>query len=71
MCTTSKEKISIYCSENGKPKPIFRHQLQGRKQRAEVYVARTCGWVAGEARPTVAEAEETAAETLAKKLHLY
>ena len=70
-CSTPKEKVLLYCSENGKPEPRFRHSHpEGRKYTAEVYVARTCGWVTGDAQPSVSEAEESAAEALVKKLQL-
>ena len=71
MCTSSMEKLATYCSENNKPKPCYKHTLEGGKYTAEVYVARTCGWVGGDAQPSVSEAEEGAAKTLAKKLRLF
>ena len=72
MCTSAKEKVALYCSNTGKPEPIYRHKDAGGKLvRAEVYVAKTCGRVTGEAKPTSTEAEENVAEILARKLHLY
>ena len=71
MYTSSMKKLATYCSENNKPKPCYQHTLEGGKYTAEVYVARTCGSVAGDAQPSVSEAEGNAAETLAKKLCLF
>ena len=72
MCTSAKEKVSLYCANNGKPDPRYRHhQTDGNQYRAEVYVARTCGWVTGDAKRSASEAEENVAEALAKRLHLH
>ena len=71
MCTTSKEKVALYCKKNGKPEPKYHHWLEGNQYKAKLYVAKTCGWVTGEMKPTVLEAEESVADQLVQKLHLY
>ena len=71
MCTTSVEKLSTFCSERDKPQPCYRHSIQDGMFTVQVYVAKTCGWVTGDARPSESEAEENAAEALAKRQHLF
>ena len=71
MCISPKEKLSIFCSENGKPQPTYQQTLQGGKYRVTVYVAKTCGRVTGGLQPSLSDPEEDAAEVLAKKLHLF
>ena len=71
LCGSAKEKVALYCKENGKPEPQYRHWMNGKMYKAKVYVARTYGWVTGEkAKSTVSEAEECVAEMLVQKLQL-
>lgn len=71
MCKTAKQKVALYCQLNGKPEPKYQHCLEGKQYKAKVYVAKTCGWMIGEMKSSVPDAEESVADLLTRKLKLY
>ena len=73
MYTNPVEKLYHYCIEKRKPEPKYyepQETLDGQFVII-VYVAQTCGRTKGDARSTVQEAKEDAAEKLLRKLHIY
>ena len=71
MCKTAKQKVALYCQLNGKPEPKYQHCLEGKQYKAKVYLAKTCGWMTGEMKSSVPDAEESVADLLTHKLKLY
>lgn len=73
MYTTDPiKKLHHYCIENAKPEPYYQqHQAPDGRYIITVYVAKTCGRIEGDAKPTACEAKENAAEKLIRKLHIY
>lgn len=66
----SREKLAVYCKRERKPPPTYEHKKEDASHTVRVYVAKTCGWVCSDLKPTKAEAEESAAAKLVEKLHL-
>lgn len=71
-CMTAKQKVAIFCEENDKPEAKYRcNRPPGTKQFvADVYVAKTCGWVSGDPKPLRRQAEEDAAAKLLQRLNI-
>ena len=74
QCMSAKLKLVLFCEENDKPEAKYRcNHLPGLGTKqfvADVYVAKTCGWVTGDPKPMRRQAEEDAAAKLLQRLNI-